>query len=96
MRIIGPNLLNLIYFLSDPLIQLIMEQRIEHLIEIHLRCSLNLLHVLVQCSEEVVEEVLIRLTKISTSGNNTRRRLRHHEHIIVADAVCGELLGIFL
>lgn len=53
VRIVCPDLLDLVYFLSDPLIQLIMIQRIEHLIEIHLRCSLDLLHVLVERPEEV-------------------------------------------
>lgn len=59
MRIVGPNLLNLVDFHLDPLIHLIVIERVEHLVEVHFGRALDLLHVLVQRGEEVVKEVLI-------------------------------------
>ena len=59
MRIIHPDLLDLVHFLTDPLIQLIVIQRIEHLVEIHLWRSLNLLDILIELPEEIVQKILI-------------------------------------
>ena len=95
MRIIRPNLLNLVDLEPDTLIHLVVEQRVEHLVEVHFGRPLNLLHILIQSCEEIVQEVLVGRTDIRRTTLNNSRRLGHHEHIVVVDAVLSQLLIIF-
>lgn len=94
MWIIGPYLLDLIDFLPDPLIHLVVVERIEHLVEVHLWGAADLLHVLVQRGEKVVEQVLVGGLEVP-SGLDHTGSFCHLEHVIVTDAELGQLLGIF-
>lgn len=94
MWIIGPNLLDLIDLLPDPLIHLVVVERIEHLVEVHLWCAVDLLHVLVQRGEKAVEQVLVGSLEV-LAGLDNARSFRHLEHVVVTDAELGQLLGIF-
>ena len=87
MWIVGPNLLDLINFLLDTLIHLIVEERIKHLIEVHFWGSLD---VLLKSGEEVVEQVLIGGGKVATATTSLddTGHLGQHEHVVVADTIC--------
>lgn len=62
MNIIGPNLLKLSCFSFDLLVLLIMEQLVEHLLEILFWCS----DIFTQICKEIRKQVLIRLIQRST------------------------------
>ena len=96
MRIIGPYLLDLVNFLPNALIQLVVEQRVEHLVEVHSGRSRYLLNVLVQRREEVVQQVLVLGAQVALAAvDDTGGCLGDHQHIIIANAVGCELLRIF-
>lgn len=73
--IIVPNTPKLLSFLSYSLISLVVEQLVEHLIEVHSRS----LHILLYACEESVKEIFIALAHLGLLFFDGRQ----HQHVIV-------------
>lgn len=81
MRIILPNLLQLLYLPLDSLVLLVVENSAEHLIETLLgpRCG----YIFIQLVEEPTEQILVILIQSLTASPDQRRCLCEGEHVIV-------------
>mmetsp|Transcript_18962 Transcript_18962/g.29088 ORF Transcript_18962/g.29088 Transcript_18962/m.29088 type:complete len:240 (+) Transcript_18962:531-1250(+) len=88
--VVGPQVLDLVNLLADHSLLLVVEETVEHLVEIHLRSSL--LHVIVQRREEVVQQVLVVLVEVASAVDGARG-LSHHEHVIVLHSVVNQFLS---